>query len=1012
MLKLSFWVAFCFLSARLSAQATPLFFHHVTLADGLSEATNAYVYRDSRGFVWVSSVDGLNRFDGLTVRVYRPHAQKPRTMFGQNVLSPFFEDAAGNIWFCTYEALNCYRRRSDDFEHWQLTDPSTGDTIREDYYAFFLESSGQLWLHLGYGEKGHIYRFDTQTKQYERLGPLLGDRCVADTSAGGRLRSIYAFQYGVASGINWTPLLSDRSLGTARLLEPETMPFDVWVQSDTLLWIASRDGLIALNPQASRRTLYSIGTAENTSIRAIKPLSDQFLALASYGQGLLIFDHKNRIFTETIRSRPGWTPSISDDALNGIYLDAARNLWVSDWSFGLNFFNMNKPKIRRIMLGDFYKQRTQTHSPPDQIRAIAEDQQGLIWVATKKSGVFTCTRSTPTRIVRSTAGLPNGRILSLFCDRQDVVWVAADTGLFYRKKGNDRFQRVPGPLSLRVDCAWQQIENGQILLSCDGFNSIKRQPTGGYMVEKYPLHPALDTVFCPYFYRDRAGTFYCNVNYAATVVLRPDGSLHTLPLNNLKGCWEDHDGQTIWLATTYGLVKLDQKTLSYTLYDESNGLSNQYLYGVFPDANGLLWLPSNQGILRFDPRSGKAHRLTAADGVWEDAFMPGGALRTASGELWMANRDVINVFRPEDMRFIQTLPQIQIINLKINDIDRPLEVYIGERDALEFPYSENTLSFGFVALEYSDPANNRLMYRLEGYDRDWLELPPGTPGFARYARLEPGSYTFQIKAANSDGVWTPEPKNLRITIHPPFWQTWWFKTAVGLLFALAIWGATRIYLQQQLSKQRALIEKQESLQNERNRIASELHDDIGHGLSKIKAISETAKQWEMPQDRRQQLDKIWMSSMELIEKMGDIIWAVDGGNDTLENLLYTLRAYVHETLETHRIAGTLDLPATIPAVEMSGERRRNILLIIKESLHNIVKHSGATAVVGSVTIQEKLVIQIRDNGHGFVEKTPGRGGHGLRNMQKRAQAAGGSLEITSSEQGVTMVLSLPLIIKH
>ena len=1004
-------ILFCFLSARLSAQANPLFFHHLTAAEGLSESTNANLYRDSRGFVWVSSVDGLNRFDGLTVRVYRPHAQKPRTMFGQNVLSPFFEDAEGNIWFCTYEAINCYRRRSDDFEHWQLADPTTGDTIREDYYAFFLERSGRLWLHLGDKEKGYIYCFNTKSKQYEQLGPLLGDRCVADTSAEGTLRGVYAFLYGIAGGLTWAPVSPDRRMGDTRLLEPTIMPFDLWIQNDTLVWIGAREGLIAFHPQApARRVLYPISTTEKIGIRAIEPLSDQFLALGSYGQGLLLFDRERKKITQTIQPRLGWTPSISDNALDGLYMDPERNLWVSDWEYGLNFFNINKPKIRRIMLGDFCKSDRPIRSTATKIRAITEDHQGRVWVATRRSGVFLCAGKEPTSIARYEAGLPENQILGLFCDRQGVVWVAADEGIFYLEPGSKRFQKVPGPLTLHHDCTWQQTSDGQILLAGDGFYSIKKTSDKGYIVEKRALHPVLDTVFCPYFYRDQAGTFYCNINYATTMVLHPDGRFDTLPFSNLSGCWETPDGKTIWLATTYGLAKLDKKTLTHTLYDESNGLSNQYLYGVLPDAAGFLWLPSKKGILRFDPNLGVAHRFTAADGVWEDAFVATGALRTASGEFWMSNSEVINIFRPADIRFITTPPKIQIISLKVNDLDRHTEVYIGECAALEFPYSENTLSFGFVALEYSDPANNRLVYRLEGYDRDWLEVPLGTPGFARYARLAPGSYVFQIKAANSDGVWAREPRNLHIVIHPPFWQTLWFRTAMALLFAFAVWGGARIYFHQQLREQRTLIEKQESLQNERNRIASELHDDMGHGLAKIKAISETAKQWEMPEARRHQLDKIWMSSMELIEKMGDIIWAVDGGNDTLENLLYTLRAYVHETLETHRIAGTLDLPETIPNVEMSGERRRNILLIIKESLHNIVKHSGATAVEGFITINEHLTIQIRDNGQGFVEKMPGRGGHGLRNMQKRAQAAGGSLEITSSDQGVLMVLSLPLVL--
>lgn len=520
---------------------------------------NAHVYRDSRGFVWISSVDGLNRFDGLTIRLYRPYAQKPHTMFGQNVISPFLEDAEGNIWFCTYEALNCYRRRSDDFEHWQLTDPTTGDTIREDYYAFFLERSGHLWLHLGEAEKGRIYCFDIHTQKYELLGPLFGNRCLADTSAEGVLRSIYAFQYGDTSGLRRAPVLPNRQLGATRCLEPGGTIFDLWVQNDTLVWLASKKGLVALNPHVPRRLPELVDSTEKTSIRAIEPLPDQLFALGSHGKGLLLFDRKQKKFTASIQRRPGWTPSISDNTLEGVYLDPGQTLWVSDWGYGLNFSHLGKPKVRRVALGDLYQPADQASPTAEQIHVLAQGHEGQVWMATRKGTVLRCEGRGPARIVRYQEGLPTRRVLGLFCDQQGVVWVAAEAGLFYLEKGSQRFQRIPGPLALRLDCGWQQTGDGQILLSGDGFHVIKRQPNGGYSLEKYPLHPVLDAMFCPYFYQDRAGTMYCNDNYATTVVLRPDGSLHRLPLNNLRACWEDADGKTIWLATTYGLAKLDEK---------------------------------------------------------------------------------------------------------------------------------------------------------------------------------------------------------------------------------------------------------------------------------------------------------------------------------------------------------------------------------------------------------------------------------------------------------------------
>jgi signal transduction histidine kinase/ligand-binding sensor domain-containing protein len=884
--------------------------------------------------------------------------------------------------------------------------------LREDYYAFLLQRSGQLWLHIGYGEKGEIYCFDTKTRQYRAFGPAFGDRCVADTNATGSLRAVYAFQYGAPGGLHRTAVSADMRPGDTHLLLPNDTLYDLWIQRDSQVWVAAKGGLIALNPYTGCRTLYTLEAAKRLSTRALRPLSDSMLAVASYGNGLLLFNFSTKKFKTAIRADPGQTNALSADDLDGLHVDKARNLWVSDWGKGLNFFNLDKPKIRQIPLGDVFDLESRRHPTYEKIRGLAEDHLGRIWIATKKIGLFVLENAAASpRVTRFRAGLPERDVLSLFCDRQGTIWVATTAGLFYLDAAAKQFRKVPGSdqLHLHHDCHWQQISDTQILLSCEGFFVIKRETNNTFSATKRAIHPTLDAQFCPYFYQDKTGTLYCNINYAATMALRPGGSLHTLPLNNLRDAWEPPGRDTVWLATTYGLAKLDKKTMSFVLYDESNGLPNQYLYAVLPDAKGFLWLPSNKGILRFNPQTGTAQQLTAADGLFEEASIPKGALRTADGTIWMASPSMLHAFRPEAIRWLNTPPNIQITHLKINDTDADTETYIGESTTLAFPYAENTLSFEFSALEYSDPTNNRLTYRLEGYDQDWVESAPGIPGFARYAHLAPGHYVFQIKAANSDGVWTDAPKCLNIVIHPPFWQTLWFKMTLVVLLALAVWGSTRVYLRRQLQKQRVLIEKQEALQSERNRIAGELHDDLGHGLSGIKAISEMAKQWNLPDENRQQLNKIWLSSMELIEKMGDIIWAIDSGNDTLENLLLAIRAYTAETLDTHGIAGTFQLPESIPKLEMSGERRRNILLLVKECLHNIVKHSGATAVSLHIDLSDGLTLLIRDNGHGFVEKTSGgRGGHGLRNMQKRAQAAGGTLETRNSPQGVTVLFSLKL----
>lgn len=335
-----------------AAQQEGNVFHHLTSEQGLSQANNAFIYQDSRGFVWVSSIDGLNRFDGYRCRVYRPKRGQAGSLLGQNVSSGFFEDASGNLWFCTNEALHCYRRRTDDFEHWQLPKPQGRDTFREDYYAFHLEPSGKLWLRLGDGDQGHLYTFDTKTHSSVPLGPLYGNRCHALTNAAGQVVKIFSFQYGGGSGLFQTALTPNGALREQVFFrDGQHRITDIFVEHENCIWAASHVGLIRFQPQEGRVDTYPCSVAGGSvAARAVRPLNDRELAVSTASQGLRLFDRDSSKFTSSFRQNPDRNSSIGGNSLDDIYLDRAQNLWVSQWGYGLNFTNLKKKKIDNIRL--------------------------------------------------------------------------------------------------------------------------------------------------------------------------------------------------------------------------------------------------------------------------------------------------------------------------------------------------------------------------------------------------------------------------------------------------------------------------------------------------------------------------------------------------------------------------------------------------------------------------------------------------------------------------------------
>jgi signal transduction histidine kinase len=340
-------------------------------------------------------------------------------------------------------------------------------------------------------------------------------------------------------------------------------------------------------------------------------------------------------------------------------------------------------------------------------------------------------------------------------------------------------------------------------------------------------------------------------------------------------------------------------------------------------------------------------------------------------------------------------------------------------DSLALAYFENTLSFEFVVADYADPSSTRHWYRLTRLDgaspdNDWV-AGQSAPGFARYANLKPGNYLFEIKGANADGVINPALRTLLITIKPPFWQTWWFIALVLLAAGMAALLGVRMYVRNRLHvkdlklrEQRLQIEKQEALTQERNRIAGDMHDDLGGGLTSIRILSERLTSKSDNPEFQQSVERIADHAQNLVLRMSEIIWAMNSNFDTLENLVAYIRRYAAEYLDENGLACRITVPERLPDAPITGEKRRNLYLAVKESLHNIVKHAGADRVSIVFDVDDdQLLVRVRDNGRGIDAAAANAFGNGLYNMRRRLEDVGGSLTIASDE-GVVLTFTMPI----
>ena len=295
---------------------------------------------------------------------------------------------------------------------------------------------------------------------------------------------------------------------------------------------------------------------------------------------------------------------------------------------------------------------------------------------------------------------------------------------------------------------------------------------------------------------------------------------------------------------------------------------------------------------------------------------------------------------------------------------------------------------------------------MEGYDETWVKS--GVGPYTRYSKIPPGNYIFNLRVIDAWGRVSPFTKTLEIQIAKAFWQTIFFKIAVLTFVLLVGWLFLKWYFSYKIRKQKLEFEKQQAIEKERTRIATDMHDDLGAGLSRIKFLSQSIGNKKIEDNSiKTELDKITAYSNEMTEKMGEIVWALNEKNDTLADLVAYSRSYAVEYLANHNIQCEANTPMGLPGSFIAGEIRRNIFLSVKECLHNIVKHAGATRVKFSVVLGIKIQITIHDNGKGIDWNNQRAFSNGIENIRQRMKEIKGEVKFYN-EKGTKVVLTIPV----
>jgi signal transduction histidine kinase len=958
---------------------------------GISQGSNEFIYRSRADRLFIASLDGLNIYDGVHTKVYRPATH---TMAGNNMQSPFFEDSLGRVWFSTYQALHFYDPSIDDLEYHFMVSPS-GDTIHDNYKVFYLDDQ---YVYLKAGKE--VFVFDIHTKSIRQSIPLnlqevnfiqgipKGNDIIVAAATQDTL-SLYTLNRQFGFQLTYQARLATREL----------------LVDGNKIWIGTGGGKI-YTVHADSLLLEHVYSTPTGKCSDIHRLNDSLLIVADFSDTLYFFNERTNTLDHTLGmiSSEGRNAPLS--GISEIYLDRHSLLWIAPVGLGLHMHNLKGRKFHHLLEGN-------------DITLILPESHGRYVAQTRRNGIILFNKQG--EIEKHWDKLP-GEIKSftsvngIWMDRETLLFTEADT-FFTINVNTGKIVPIAFEDPSEVDpfhC--QRLSNGRIVVSNE--NSVLYYLTIDKGFGRYTPYVDLTgkTNLTLHFQEDKSGNLYVSNDDINVLVLKPEPISkshvysHTLSIpGGIKHIYDDIDQQVVYLACPGGLMRINKTTNAIEPVLDKQYLLAQTIYSIQVDKQGKLWLGTNSGLVCYDPATNSSHAYSRLDGIQWNEFNTSVCFQEADGLMWFGGINGLNPFYPEKIPIDTNPVRTMISSVRINDRADSSHLMPSWNKRYELPYDQNTIAFQFHAIDFARPQFARVRYKLEGIDEDYIESSAAYAEI-RYPKLPTGEYVLSIYGQNGDGIWNKTPDEILISIGQPYWRTWWFIALVVGVVSGAVIMIVRGFYKRKFQRQAIVIERQQAIELERTRIAAEMHDDLGSGLTTIRYLSDKALMQASNTEEVAQIQRIADQSNTLVRNMSEIIWAMNSRFDNAESLIAYLRRYALEYLAEHQIPVTFnshdveDMPIAI-----TGEKRRNIFLVVKEILHNTVKYSGAESVQMEISANGAFSLRIRElGGKGFDAYVARDRGNGLYNADRRMKSIGGVIEYEKKEESMDIALTVPL----
>ena len=964
-----FLLALLWASPLANAQPTSLRFDRVE-AKGLSQSSVKCFAQDSLGFLWLGTEDGLHRYDGYGLKVFRKDDYDPKSISDNDVTS-IVADGAERLWVATYDGgLNEFDLRTEEFTR-HFADPDDPNSIPSNRIHDLTRGEGDaLW---GASENG-LFRFDAKSGEATVYQNTPNDP--NSISHNECLTVLVDYEGNVWAGTLGGGLnkLDPNSGSVERFRhvrgDPTSLPDDVvldlYEDRAGTLWIGTRGGLCRVNSRTGRFETFvsshhrTIGGSSNRVRSVIE--DDRGMIWGGYfGGGVDIFDPETETFTHN-HHNPYDPYSISNDYVWPLFEDRGGIIWIGPYGGGVNKYDPRKNQFEHYssVVGSPY-----SLSSSFVWSVYCDEEEKELWAGTFEGVNCIDMRTGKTTVYRHVAGDPTSlsddEVRVVFKDRRGDLWIGTRSGLnrFNRRTNSfKRYKNVPGDSSsLAGNFVWSIAEDSEGGLWIGSFGGVSKYRPGSDDFLNYRYEPnnpnSVSSNSIRAVYPDRKGYIWVGTNDSGLCRLDPNTGIFnrykddpsrpgSLSGNIVRSVYQDSRG-VIWVGAD-GLNRFDPKTGSFQVVDRSQGMPDDVLYMILEDERGNLWISSNRGVVKYDPITKTARVFDGRNGLQSDEFNAGAAYKTSDGKMFFGGVNGISAFYPEEVKIDRQSPVVEFTDVlvlnqsvKPGATDSPLKYSAPVAEEIRLSFEDYVVTFEFAALSFASPTKNKYACFLEGFDKGWRHI--GERHSATYTNLPAGEYVFKVRASNSHGVWTRDPASIRVVVTPPMWRAWWayllyFTIAAGVVFGYIQWRTN--------TQKKELIRQQEELERERE-VAEALREsersmkaakEKAIEMSKLKSsfLANMSHELRTPMNGILGFSQILKTEIADVEMLEMVEKIESSGLRLMETLNSILDFSILETDELPLRITNVDLEACVEsAVEYHSEaaRRKGLRFVFK-----------------------------------------------------------------------------------